>query len=122
MYRSMMQVYIKNSTQAVEFYQKAFDAKLLCRHQNEDGTIAHAELDILGQVLAICELQDDNAVTGNIMQFCLHIGEGKEVIVQKIYDTLKDDANIHYPLSPCEWSPLMVGLIDKFGVNWCIFV
>ena len=30
MLRSMMQVFVKNSTEAVALYQKAFDAELLC--------------------------------------------------------------------------------------------
>jgi PhnB protein len=56
------------------------------------------------------------------MQFCFHFGEGKEEAVQKAYDLLKDGAEILYPLGPCFFSSYMFGLIDKFGVNWCIFV
>jgi uncharacterized glyoxalase superfamily protein PhnB len=29
MYRSMFQIYVKNSNQAVEFYQNAFNARLI---------------------------------------------------------------------------------------------
>ena len=122
MYRSMMQVYVKNSAQALEFYQKAFEAKVLCDHRHENGTVAHAELDIFGQIFALCETQENVKIPGNTMQFCLHFGEGTENTVNKVYDELKDGAEIHYPLSPCDWSQLMVGLIDKFGINWCIFV
>ena len=123
MYRSMMQVYVKGSKEAVEFYQRAFDADLLAKHMNEDGTaVMHAELNVYGQILALSELSDNDTITGNTMQLCLHLGNGKETIVQKIYDVLKENAKIHYPLSPCDWSSLMVGLIDKYGVNWCIFV
>ena len=126
MYRSMMQIYVKNSNQAVAFYQNAFDAKLLCNHQNPDGTVAHAELDIFGQVLAICEAHENEVITGNTMQFCLHFGEGKEAIVKKAYDALKEDCmKLTAPItSPgeCPWSSCLFGLIDKFGVNWCIFV
>jgi hypothetical protein len=49
MKRSMMQVYIVGSDKAVPLYLKAFDAKLMCSYPNEDGTFAHAELDIYGQ-------------------------------------------------------------------------
>ena len=35
MYESMMQIYVKNSNQAVTFYQNTFGAKLLCNHQNQ---------------------------------------------------------------------------------------
>jgi len=126
MKRSMLQVYVKNSSQAVEFYQNAFDAKLLCDHRHENGTVAHAELDIYGQVFAICEARENDTDTGNIMQFCLHFGEGKEAIVRKAYDALREDCvKLTAPITnpgECPWSPCLFGLIDKFGVNWCIFV
>ena len=126
LYRSMMQIYVKNSSQAVSFYQKAFDAEIKCNHQNDDGTVAHAELDIFGQVLAICEARETENVTGNTMQFCLHFGEGKEGFVNKAYDVLKEDCmKLTAPITgpgECPWSPCLFGLIDKFGVNWCIFV
>jgi len=122
MYRSMIQIYVKKSDTALDFYQKAFGTKLLCKYINSDGTIAHSELDVFGQIMAVSELDEDNVITGNTMQFCLHFGEGKEDIVKKIYDVLKEDAKIICPLDKCDFSSLMVCLVDKFGVNWCVFV
>ncbi len=40
----MMQVYVKGSNKAVEFYQRAFDAELGACYPNSDGTFMHAEL------------------------------------------------------------------------------
>ena len=111
----------RNSDQAVPFYQNVFDAKLVCSHSNDDGTIAHAELDIFGQILAISESDQKETITGNSMQFCLHFGEGNEELVRRIIDNLSDGGEILYP-GPVEWSPLLTDLIDKFGVRWCIFV
>ena len=126
MKRSMMQIYVKKSDQAVPFYQRAFDAKLLCDHRHENGTVAHAELDIYGQVFAICETRENDVNTGNTMQFCLHFGEENEAAVKKAYDILKEDCmKLTAPITgpgECPWSPCLFGLIDKFGVNWCIFV
>lgn len=123
MYRSMMQIYVNGSNAALEFYQKAFDAELGSSYPNADGTFMHAELNVYGQILAISEaLKNEERITGTTMQFCLHFGEGKEELVQKAYNTLKDGAKIIYPLSPCDYSTLMVDLIDKYGVRWCIFV
>ena len=83
----------------------------------------HVELNVYGQILAISEaLKSEDRSTGTTMQFCLHFGEGKEELVQKAYNTLKDDAKILYSLSPCEYSALMFDLIDKYGVRWCVFV
>jgi PhnB protein len=117
----MMQVYVKNSDQAVPFYQNAFNAKLVCRHEHENGTIAHAELDVYGQIVAICETLEEETTTGNTMQFCLHFGEGKEAQVRSIIEKLSDGGSFTYH-GPIDWSPLLAEMIDKFGVNWCIFV
>jgi len=126
MHRSMMQVYVKDSGRALEFYQRAFDTKVLCDHRNEDGTVAHAELDIYGQVFAICEAREPEVITGNAMQFCLHLGKGKGAIVKKMYEILKEDCiALTAPITgpgECPWSPCLFGLVDQFGVNWCVFV
>jgi len=125
MHRSMMQVYVKESGKALAFYQRAFDAEVKCDHRNEDGTVAHVELDIYGQVFAICEAREPEVITGNAMQFCLHLGKGKEALAKKMYEILKEDcAALTAPItSPgeCPWSPCLFALIDRFGVNWCIF-
>lgn len=127
MKRSMMQAYVIQSDKAVALYQKAFDAVLISSYLNEDGTFFHSELDIQGEILAVAERNslyaiDGQSVTGNIMQFCLHYGEGNEDKVRKAYEVLKEDAKILMPLAPCEFSSLMTDFIDKFGIRWCLFV
>ncbi len=121
MLRSMMQMYVKGSPRAIELYQKAFDATLSNEHKDENGNYIHAELNAFGQILAISEAGEER-ISGNTMQFCFHLGEGKEEVIKNAYDILKDDAAIMYPLGPCFFSPYMFGLIDKFGINWCLFV
>lgn len=123
MKRSMLQVYVTQSDKAALFYQKAFDAEFVASYPHPDGTFIHAELSVYGQILALSEASKDEArAAGSTMQFCLHFGEGKEALVQKAYDVLSDEAVILCPLGACEFSPLMVDLIDKYGVRWCIFV
>jgi PhnB protein len=128
MKRSMMQAYITRSDEAVALYQKAFDAVLISSYPNEDGTFFHSELDIQGEILAVAERNSEYAiigeetVTGNVMQFCLHYGEGNEEKVRKAYEVLKTDAKILMPLAPCEYSSLMADFIDKYGIRWCLFV
>ena len=122
MYRSMMQVFVKESDKALEFYKEVFTAAVLCVYPAPNGTLYHAELDVYGQVLALSELNDESVVTGNTMMFCLHFGEGNEDTVRKIYDALKVDAITASPLEPCDYSPLDAAVVDKFGVSWCIFV
>ena len=120
--RSMMQVYVKGSREAVMLYEKAFDAKLKYEYLDDDGNYFHAELDILGQVVAISESNDDESFTGNTMQFCFHFGEEYKEYVEKAYNVLSEGAQILIPLGPCSYSSQMISFIDKFGVNWCLFV
>ena len=106
MYRSMMQMFVKGSSEAVEVYKRAFNAELLCAFPNDDGGYMHAELNACGQILAISE----------IMMFCFHFGDGGEENVKIAYEELKGGANIHTPIGPCDFSTYMFGLFDKFGI------
>lgn len=120
MKRTMMQIYVKGSIEAAEFYQRAFGAPLVADHKNQDGTYyEHAELDVFGQIIAIAERE---CKTGENMQFCLHFDLDEKEKVLKAYEVLKEDAINMAPPDSCVWSPFVFGGIDKFGVNWCIFI
>ena len=54
---SAFHICVKESAKAFEFYQKVFDAKLVCRYDNPDGTIYHSEIEAYGQVIMIAELE-----------------------------------------------------------------
>ena len=43
MKRSMMQVYVKGSNEAISTYEKAFDARLIASYKNDDGKEAMIE-------------------------------------------------------------------------------
>ncbi len=118
MKRSMMQIYVKGSAEAVEFYKKAFDAKLV-DGQMENGVYYHAELDVYGQIVAIAERE---CPVGANMQFCLNFDLDEKDKVAKAYEVLKTDAIKMNPPDSCGWSPYVFGGIDQFGVNWCIYV
>lgn len=124
MKRSMMQVYVKGSLEAVELYLKAFNGTLGYNVKSADGTFYHSELDICGHILAVSEANDsmEKRITGNTMQFCFHYGEGNEEQVKQAYETLKEGSEILFPLGPCEFSPLCADFIDKYGVRWCLFI
>lgn len=127
MLRTLMQAYVKGSAEAVALYQKAFDAKLVSEYKHEDGSYYHSELDVYGQILAVSEANriepsaDYRTIPGNTMQFCLHFKEDETGYVEKAYEVLKTDAQILFPLGPCDYCNYMVDLIDKFGVRWCLF-
>ena len=122
MERTLMQIYVKGSPEAVELYQKAFNTTLGYHVKQEDGTFYHSELNVYGQVISVAERTDnDDSVTGNTMQFCLQFSEEEEDLLKKAYDILSDNAKILFPLGPCDYTDHMADLIDKFGVRWCLF-
>lgn len=121
MKRSMLQTYVSNAAEAIALYQRAFDATLLDIFHTPEGKVFHSELDLYGQMLSVAD-EAGERVTGNTMQFCLHMGEGQEDKVMKAYEALKEGAQILQPLGPCMYSSLMTDLIDAYGVRWCIFV
>lgn len=122
MERILMQAYVKNSKEAVALYQKAFDAELGYNVKNEDGTFYHSELNVYGQILSVAERSDnDDDVSGNIMQFCLHFKEDEKQKVDQAYEFLKEGAKILFPLGPCDYCSYMVDMIDRFGIRWCLF-
>lgn len=127
MFRTLMQVYVTGSVEAVELYKKAFDAELGSAYKHENGSYYHSELNVYGQILAVSERMgmgqavDVPAVTGNVMQFCLHFTPKEKDCVTKAYEVLKEGAEILFPLGPCDYSSYMTDLIDRFGVRWCLF-
>ena len=124
MRRSMMQVFVSGSAEALEFYKKAFNAEIKCAYPDDRGRMMHAELNVNGQILAVMELPDgQEPVTGNTMMFCLHFGAGMEDEARRIYGVLSEGAREASPLDEnCGYSPLQFVLTDKYGVWWCIFV
>ena len=121
MKRTLMQMYVKNSVTAVEFYQKAFSATIGNNWRNPDGSCAHVELDADDQIIAISEA-DSNVITGNNLQFCLQFNEDERHKVRQAYEVLREDAQIICDLGEPSWSPYMFALIDRFGVHWCVFI
>jgi len=116
-----LQLYLKNCDQAIELYQKAFDATVDAVYRDESNLIAHAEINVFGQCVAFME-QESDCIIGNTMQFCFYFNKGDEEIIKKAYDVLKDGAKVELPLGSCEWSSLIFCLVDKFGVNWLLCV
>ena len=121
MKRSMMQVYVKGSKEALALYKRAFDGRILAEYEGDVSGYMHAELDVQGQVIAVSEANASNII-GDAMQFCFHYGEGGESYVERAYEALREGGKVVAPLGECSFSPLMACVIDKFGVNWCLFV
>ena len=121
MIRSMFQVYVKNAHEAMKLYETAFGTTGQIFQTLDNGTIGHAEINVFGQTISLMEIDVDEVVVGNNMQFILDMGAGYEKFVQNAHDVLMVDA-IKYngPVGECEFATHIFTLIDKFGVNWLI--
>ena len=120
MRRMLMQVYVRNSAEAVELYREAFDAVTGDDWRNPDGSCAHVELDVAGQIIAVSEAPED-VTHGSGMQFCLHYEAHERDRVEKVYKLLSREADVVCGLGPCAYSDCMFSLFDRFGVYWCVF-
>lgn len=121
-----LQVYVKNSLEAVEVYKKAFNAELAPNPAfNDDGTYMHCELRIKGKTfLYLSEANEPyNEIVSqyhkyphHTMQFCVNV-ETEEAI-KTAYEVLSIGGIAPNPPAPTEWCPMLCNLIDKFGVSW----
>ena len=119
----MIQLYVRRSDMAAELYKEAFGLDSVADFgRHGDGTYMHAQFSICGQVFFLSELTGCEPVAGNTMQICIEFGKNGEEAVRKAYNVLSDGAKIEHPPGPCEWNPLLFSLIDKFDVNWCVYV
>lgn len=121
--RMVFMAYLTGSMEAVDFYYKAFNAtsKNCFKSSDDDAFYAHAEIVINDQtVLAISDTShyDMEFTKGNNMQFWLTFDD--EQSLNRAYDVLKEKAEIHWPLAPCEWCKAMADLTDKFGISWIL--
>ena len=116
--RTGIGIYVKNSAEAVELYQRAFGLELGYHVKNADGSYYHAELwrdgaEILDVVEADCPSPRDD-----IVQVYM-ILDGKDE-VQNAFDQLRVGGTVLTPLGPLPWSPWAAALKDRFGVWWYI--
>ena len=122
MAKAILHLSLHNPDEAVQFYLKAFDAKITRMVRNpEDNSFIHAEIDALGQTIAFMG-RDSETIAGNTMFMFFRFDKGEEAIIEKAYEVLKDGAQPHEPIEPCFWSYCAVSLIDKYGVHWCLGV
>jgi uncharacterized glyoxalase superfamily protein PhnB len=124
-------LYVKNSTEAVEYYKDAFGMTLGYSEKNPDGTFLHAALFRDGdEIFAVSESQNDNLVAimlKSSMKYSrptmsLGINFNTKEEVQKAYEILSAGGNVLLPLGSLPWSEYAADVVDKFGVCWYIAV
>ena len=120
-----IQVYAKGSVEAVEFYQRAFEASLGYNVKHPDGTYLHAELIMNGRSFLAVGEAGDNFVRDVFPKYpAMSFGMvlDNEEAVRKAYDVLSENAAVCTPLRVQPWSDCCADLVDRFGVYWYLTV
>lgn len=120
--------------EALEFYQKAIDAKVeMVMKFNEspeptpEGMLApgfehkvmHASFKING---ATVMASDGCAPGGDFQGFQLALAVKTEAEADKAFNGLAEGGTVTMPLTPTFWSPKYGMLKDRFGIEWMVMV
>ncbi len=113
---------IKNCSNAIDFYKKAFDAQEIGRLLMPNGLIGHAEIEIEGSLLMMA---DENiewgnksplAIGGNPMSFGLYVKD-VDAAFQKALDA---GATLVMPVADMFYGDRVGQVMDPFGYKWMI--
>lgn len=111
-------IYVRNSAEAVPFYQAVFGLDLGYHVLNADGSFFHSELYANGQaVLCVAESKWGD-LKNNIV--CLGMTLRDEQAVHRVFSLLKEGGEVLRPLGSLPWSPCCAEVVDRFGVWWYI--
>ena len=127
--------YVDDLDEAIEFYQKAFGAKIMesetwkkedgkymiCTFEMEDGgTFSFSNRN--GEGAAEGGAITGEANTGNIMQLCMYYKKKDLAKLEKAYEILSKEGTVRTALSPSEWTSHTCDLVDKYGIRWCLMI
>jgi len=115
-------VTIKNCSEAIEFYKRAFGAYEKGRLLMPNGQIGHAEILIEGSMLMMADEniewgnKSPDTIGGNPMSFCMYVTDA-DAVFQKAIDA---GANIVMPVEDSFYGDRVGQVMDPFGYKWMI--
>ncbi len=122
-------LYIHNTLEAADLYQRAFGLTLGYHAMNPDGSYLHASFCRDGQeVFAISESRND-ALVALLRRADIHtnrpianlgLGLPTEAEVRQAFALLAEEGTVTLPLQSLPWCPLASEVVDKYGVYWYI--
>ncbi|HEV2613310.1 MAG TPA: VOC family protein [Gammaproteobacteria bacterium] len=115
-------IIVKNASDAIEFYKKAFDAKELHRMAGEDGKIMHAEIQIGNARLMLADEFPEMKCFGpktsgeTPVLICLYVND-----VDHTFDAaVKAGATVVRPLKDQFYGDRIGWITCPFGHSWSI--
>lgn len=113
---------VQGGTDALEFYQKAFGAKVLARTTTPDGKLIHGRLRIGSSIIMLSDVfpGSDTAspATVGTTTVTLHLYTKD---VDRVWDrAVAAGAKVTMPLADMYWGERYGHLLDPFGHHWSL--
>jgi len=117
-------------TEAIEFYEQAFNAKATIMRYKDiphcddyeapKGTedfVVHGQIEIGGGSIMFSDAPPDYPVTvGDNITITVEFDNADQT--KKIFDALKEGGKVSMEIQEAFWSKCCGSLTDKFGINW----
>ena len=113
---------VDNAAEAIEFYKRAFGAKVRMRMDTPMGTVGHAELEIGDSVLMLADPMPQSTVKspkelgGTSVGIFLYVQDVDEV-VQQVIDA---GGTVTMPVEDQFWGDRFGAVADPWGHHWQI--
>ncbi len=113
---------ISGAVDAIEFYEKAFDAKVKMKMDGPHGGVMHAELEIGGSQVYICDefpemgVLSPKSLGGTPVAIHLYVEDAKAWFAR----AQELGATVLMPLEDTFWGDRYGKVLDPFGHVWSI--
>lgn len=113
---------IRNVREAIEFYQKAFDAKVLRTWDNPDGSVHVAEMEILGAMFHLHEeaARNNQLSPDTLKATTMLIGLFTPDPDRFVGQASEAGARIASPIQDFDYGYRQGVVVDPFGHQWLI--
>lgn len=113
---------VHDAVGAIDFYTKAFDANEVLRLDGPNGQIAHAELEIAGQSVMICDplpwfsTRPPKVLGGATASVLVYVDDVDAAVSRAV------DAGAELTMEPKDqfWGDRLGEVYDPFGHSWLI--
>ena len=111
---------LNDAPRAIEFYKKAFDAKVRGRMDGPDGKIMHAEIQIGNAVIMLNDevmgMRSAKSMGGSPISFYMYFEDADAAQKKAIAAGAKE----LFPVTDMFWGDRMGNVEDPFGYRWNI--
>jgi uncharacterized glyoxalase superfamily protein PhnB len=116
-------IIVRNASEAIDFYKKAFAAEEVCRMPGPDGeTVMHAELKFGDSTLMLCEefpkmgAKSPTSYGGSSVTLHLYVEDADALFNRAV----SAGATVKMPLSDMFWGDRYGKVSDPYGHEWGI--